>query len=75
LQVSRECLDDVSGLPAFYVAKLLGPKRLKHIGMISLGPLLGALGLKLLVIEDPKTTKRYAPRRRRRVEYCVRGEA
>jgi len=75
LQVSRQTLDDVSGLPDYYCAKLLGPKRVKHIGSVSLGPLLGALGLKLIVCEDPKSMRRYATRRKRRVEWCVRGEA
>src|SRR5260221_2117914 len=52
LDVSREILDELSGLPAGYVGKLLAPAKYKTLGMTSLVPLLGALGLQIALIED-----------------------
>lgn len=52
LAVPCETVDDVAGLPVRYTQKLLSPVRVKGVGPFSLGPLLGTLGLKLLVVED-----------------------
>jgi hypothetical protein len=52
LGTSMERLDDIAGLPARYVSKLLAPAPVKGIGRVSLGPLLGALGLVLIVDVD-----------------------
>lgn len=52
LNVSRQTLDEVSGLQSGYCAKLLAPVPIKGIGRITLAPLLGALGLKLVVVVD-----------------------
>lgn len=66
LNISRTTLDELAGLTPYYSAKLLSPKQLKRIGAISLGPLLGALGLALVVVEDDEQMKRmrarYVPR-------------
>jgi hypothetical protein len=53
LGTSMERVDDVAGLPSRYTSKLFAPVQIKSLGRVSMGPLLGALGLKLLVIEDP----------------------
>lgn len=45
-------VDDVAMLPDGYTAKLLSKVPMKTIGRVSLGPLLQALGLKFLVVED-----------------------
>ena len=52
LGTSMERLDDIAGLPQRYISKLLAPLPVKGIGKISLGPLLGCLGLSLTVNED-----------------------
>jgi hypothetical protein len=62
LNVAGETIDDVAGLPLRYTAKLLGPAQLKGIGPISMGPLLGALGLKLVVAVDHETLARISYR-------------
>jgi hypothetical protein len=67
LNVAGETVDDVAGLPLRYTAKLLGPARLKSIGPVSMGPLLGALALKLVVAVDhemlARIRHRLVPRR------------
>jgi hypothetical protein len=50
-----EAVDDVAGLPLRYTAKLLSARvrpGKPNLGPISLGPLLGALGLKLALVAD-----------------------
>jgi hypothetical protein len=39
-------------LPDGYASKLLSPIPYRTVGLLSLGPLLGALGLKLAVLPD-----------------------
>jgi hypothetical protein len=51
-------VDEVAGLPQRYTAKLLAPKGLKSLGRISMGPILGALGLKLAVLPDDEALAR-----------------
>jgi len=70
LGTSMERLDDISGLPSRYVSKLFAPMELKSLGKVSLGPLLGALGLKLIVVEDPAA---FAAVRRRLVRKKYTG--
>src|SRR6266705_2966675 len=50
LGAAGETLDDVAGLPLRYTMKTLG--------RTSMGPLLGVLGLKLLVVEDTEALER-----------------
>jgi hypothetical protein len=63
----------VSGLPSYYGNKLLAANPVRRIGAISLGPLLGALGIRLLVVEDPIAVQRFTSRLPVRNEYCVHG--
>jgi hypothetical protein len=63
LSLSREGLDDISGLPVGYSGKLLGPSRNKSLGRSSFGDMLGAIGCKLVLIEDPVATARTLARR------------
>ena len=53
----KEALDGVAGLPAGYSSKVLAGR--KRAGRTSLGALLSALGLKLLVVEDPEALARF----------------
>ena len=61
----------ISGLPDRYSSKVLSLTscRRKRIGMVSLGPLLGALGLKLIAVEDHEAVAR------NRSRYTVRDAA
>jgi hypothetical protein len=60
LNVSRENLDQVSGLPSGYSGKLLAPYARKKIGQLSLGLLLKAAGVKMALIDDPEKKRRAA---------------
>jgi hypothetical protein len=66
LNCSRVTLDRIAGLPDGYVGKLLGTGQVKRLGMNSIGGLLGALGAKLVLIEDPEMMERYRDRRETR---------
>jgi hypothetical protein len=71
--ISSENFAQVCGLPSHYAAKLLSPSSnpMRRIGAISLGPLLGALALKLIVTQDEKALARFGPQLERRNESCV----
>jgi hypothetical protein len=58
LAISREAISELAGLPDRYAAKVLSLGQVKRIGMASLGPLLGALSLKLIVISDDEALER-----------------
>jgi len=58
--ISRLRLDEIAGFPSGYAGKLLAPEPMKWPGRVSFGPLLGGLGLKLLVVEDTEAVKRIA---------------
>jgi hypothetical protein len=66
LDISRDVIDEVAGLPDHYSSKILSLGNIKRIGIRSLWPLLGALGLKLLVVEDPAAVERLRSRYVRR---------
>jgi hypothetical protein len=66
--LTRLELDHQSGMPSGYSGKLLGQKNIKSFGWASLGSVLGAIGCKLVLIEDPEQTAkmraRITPRQR-----------
>jgi hypothetical protein len=55
--LSFERMDEITGAPSGYFAKLLGPKAAKRIGLQSLGWALGGLGIKAVFIDDPEALK------------------
>jgi hypothetical protein len=61
LGASGETVDDVAGLPLRYTMKLLTPIPVKALGRTSMGPLLGVLGLKLVVMEDTEAFEKIRP--------------
>jgi hypothetical protein len=70
IAISGASVAETSGLCSNYVAKLLQPNPTKRIGAISLGPLLGVLGLKLVVAPDPKAVAKFGSRlEKSRVEF------
>jgi hypothetical protein len=54
LQITHETIDAVSGLQSGYTSKLFAPKPIKNLGPMSFEAILGALGLAVVVVEDPK---------------------
>jgi hypothetical protein len=62
LDVSRLVLDEVAGMPSGYCGKLLGKGQVKTLGPVSMGPILGALGLVLVVVEDTEQLERVRPK-------------
>jgi len=75
LGISFETLDAVSGVCSGYSAKLIGATPCKRLGAVSLGAILGTLGIKLLVVEDLEQLARVRSRLVRRVEHKVRRRA
>jgi len=62
LQINGERFDEYAGLPRGYLSKLVGARPIRRLGMTSFEPVLAGLGLRLLVIEDPKATQRLKSR-------------
>jgi hypothetical protein len=69
--VSSENFAQVCGLPSYYPVKLLSVRPVRRIGALSLGPMLGALGMKLIAVEDPEAVARFTSRLPARQESCV----
>ena len=75
LHLSDLMLDDLAGFTQGHAGKLLGPARTKTLGRVSLSAMLGALGLRLLVVVDSETAQRVAGRWKPRRERHVRRKA
>ena len=58
LDVTLATVDHVAGLPTNYASKLLGPHPGRRLGGMSFGAILGALGIKLLAVDDPSALAR-----------------
>jgi hypothetical protein len=58
LDVSRETISEVAGLPDRYASKLLSLRHVRRIGLDSQGPLLNTLGVRLVLVEDPSAIER-----------------
>jgi hypothetical protein len=56
LAISREGIDGLSGCAPGLAGKILGHKQTKKLGPTTLKPILQALGLRLMVIEDDRET-------------------
>lgn len=75
LNISFVTLDEISGVQSGYSAKVLGPSKRKTLGPVSFGAMLGALGLKLLIIEDLQALELVKTRLQQRNESQVRSHA
>src|SRR6516164_4721726 len=62
LGISYETADAISGLPAGYTSKLLGPAGKKRFGPVAIEALLGATGIMFEVVEDPEAMARVRAR-------------
>jgi len=58
LQLTHSTVDGIAGLQDGYTSKLLAPKPIKNLGPVSFEALLGALGVAVVVVEDPEQIKR-----------------
>jgi hypothetical protein len=62
LKISRATLDEISGLNSGYCGKLLSSQPVRGLGRTSLGPLLGAMGCALILVEDLAQVERIRKR-------------
>jgi hypothetical protein len=53
LNITQSVVDDVSGVQSGYTGKLLCSPPIKRLGMMSLGAVLGTIGMQLVAVEDP----------------------
>lgn len=58
LKATHEIIDEATGLPGGYTSKLFAPVPIKHVGHVSLGPLLTVLGVKIIVAVDEQAVAR-----------------
>jgi hypothetical protein len=75
LNISRLCLDEVAGLPPGYCGKVLATGDVgdtKRFGMLSLGLVLQAAGLKMLLVDDRDALTKVEPMYERRQARQVR---
>lgn len=75
LKISRATLNEMCGLQEGHVEKLLSDPPKKNMGILSFGAVLQALGLKLVVTEDPEMMAVFADERVQRSERHVRMRA
>ena len=75
LEISRQAIDELAGLPAGYAGKLLGGGQVKKFGGLSLELMLQTLGLRLVVVEDPEALGRLQGRYEKRDARYVRERA
>jgi hypothetical protein len=71
---------EVAGLPVGYLQKILSPipksrKNVRRIGVASLGPVLGVLGVKLVMFEEREAVERFGSKIPARQERSVRSTA
>jgi hypothetical protein len=72
LGTHMEAVDEVAGLPLRYTSKLMSENNHTSLGRVSLGPLLGALASKLVVVPDQDALARVRHRLLAR-DACGRG--
>ncbi len=66
--LSRDQLDEISGLPRGYSAKVLAEVPLRKLGPDTFGPLASAIGLKFIAIDDDVALAKFTARGEKRVE-------
>lgn len=72
LNVAGETLDQISGLARGHAHKLVGVRPVKTLGLKSLGDMLGALGLRIVLEHDQDAFDLVAGRLKRRADYQIR---
>jgi hypothetical protein len=66
MELTRSAVNELAGLPDNYISKVLGPSQVRKFGNVSLGPTLGSIGCRLVLVEDPVATERIMKRRKRK---------
>jgi hypothetical protein len=66
LRITRLELDHLSGLQEGYSSTLLASAQAKKFGMVSLGSILGAIGCRLALVEDPEAAAKIIARAKKR---------
>jgi hypothetical protein len=72
LDISWIEIDRISGISSGYSGAVLSETARKRIGLVNLGPILAALGLQLLVVENPDAMARYTVRAEKRIPHMAR---
>jgi hypothetical protein len=72
LQLSREQIDEIAGFCQGFANKLLAPRPTKKLGTVSLPLMIGALAVRLVVVEDAEQRAKIAARGLRRVQNLAR---
>ncbi len=67
MRTTFSVIDDLAGLPHGYTAKLFAPGQIRRLGQISLGPLLSAGALKMLIAVDREALQRITQHQRFRL--------
>jgi hypothetical protein len=62
----------VCGLPDQYLGKVLGTRPVRRLGVVSLGPILAALGCRLVLVIDEEAERKYGPRLKRHNSALIR---
>jgi hypothetical protein len=75
IAITSEEVAQVAGIPSFYLAKVLSPssKPPRRFGPASLAGILGVLGLRIVLIEDPVAIARFGSRISQRKTAFVRS--
>lgn len=74
INVSRAEVDEECELPAGYTSKRLAVPQIKYFGRDAFWNIAEALGLAIVLVEDPAATQRHATRMKRRVKKYARIE-
>jgi hypothetical protein len=75
LQIARDRLDEIAGLPSGYSSKLLSFPPIKNLGPVSAFPMIGALGMAVVLIEDAQAMLRVLRSPRRTESHVRNGES
>ena len=67
LDISRLEIDRISGLPNGYAGAVLSETSRKRLGWHNITAMLSALGVKLMLVEDPEAVARFTSRAEKRV--------
>ena len=70
LDTNYSCVNDLAGLQDGYLAKLIAKSPVRSFGRASLSPVLGALGLKILLVVDTERLAAMRPRYVRRKKHA-----
>jgi hypothetical protein len=73
LQISLSTIDSIAGFSEYYAAHVMALRQHKRLGMMSLGPMLGALSLRLVAVACDESFARNRSRYVRRDEAHYRA--